>query len=185
MRNFDCCEYTYRHRKMFVYVLNRLVKDKKLKEEMLRRAKLHDLDKELMYLFCEKWDTINYHVSTQPHHLESGKSSCYEDLVETVLDYECAPYTKPDKPLNAYDFVQKLLGMNLITKETKDALVAIMEQFGIARSYDVKDEDPEGIRFAESIGTVTEEMILMEVLEYAATNPPILNEIKRRMNEEL
>lgn len=184
MRNFDCCEYTYRHRKMFVYVVHKLIQDEALKEELLRRAKVHDMDKELMYMFCEKWDTINYHIAHRPHHLESGLGSCYEDFVETVIDYECAPYTKPDKPLNAYDFVHKLLDMELITKEIGDKLFGIMKEFGIDRSYDVTKEDVEGMAFAESLGEVTEEQILLEVIEYAASNPPELPEVISYIKEK-
>ena len=82
---------------------------KNLKEEMLKRAKIHDMDKMVMYLFMEQKEAQKIHMMHQPHHLENSLPRTYEDLVETIIDYECAPYTKPDKPLNAYDFTNLLV----------------------------------------------------------------------------
>ena len=102
MKNFNWCIYTYRHRRAFEYCVNKLIHDPDLKEEMLKRAKIHDMDKMVMYLFLEQKEAQKIHMMHQPHHLENSLPRTYEDLVETIIDYECAPYTKPDKPLNAY-----------------------------------------------------------------------------------
>lgn len=165
IRNFEWCVYTYRHRRAFVYVVNKLVKDAALKEEMLRRARVHDMDKMLMYLFWDQYESQKRHVEQQPHHLECKKQKTYHDLVETVIDYECAPYTKPDKPLNAYDFMNKLLEMQLIDTEVADKLLEIMHDFGIDSSYDTT-KDVAGMEHVKAIGEVTEDMIWQEVIEY-------------------
>lgn len=169
MKNFEWCVYTYKHRKAFVYVVNKIVKDPKLKEEMLQRAKVHDMDKMLMYLFLDPIESQKLHVAKQPHHLESGKGTSYYDLVETVIDYESAPYTKPDKPLNAFDFVHKLLEMGLLEQQKADQLIGIMHELGIDSSYEVM-KDPEWLKYMEAIDEVTEEMILLEVLQYVDEN---------------
>jgi hypothetical protein len=91
--------------------VNKLIHDPNLREEMLRRARIHDMDKMVMYLFMEQKEAQKIHMMHQPHHLENSLPRTYEDLVETIIDYECAPYTKPDKPLNAYDFTNLLMQM--------------------------------------------------------------------------
>lgn len=185
INNFDWCVYTYRHRRAFVYVVDRLIQDSELKEEMLRRAKVHDMDKMLMYLFLDQHESQNRHVEQQPHHLECQKDKTYYDLVETVIDYECAPYTKPDKPLNAYDFTNKLLEMKLITQETANSLIAIMHDFGIDSSYDTT-KDVDGMNYVRQLGDVTQEMILKEVLQYLEDNDsPETSYVLQRMKSEL
>lgn len=179
MRNFEWCVYTYKHRRAFIYIVDKLISNPMLKQEMLKRAKVHDMDKMLMYLFLDQITSQKIHVQNQPHHLESGKGNTYYDLVETVIDYECAPYTKPDKPLNAYDFTKKLLEMGYLEREKADRLFEIMHDFGIDRSYKVT-EDLEGLAYMDEIGEVTEEMILLEVLKYVDDNRN--NELKHIEN---
>ena len=107
MKNYEWCVYTYKHRRAFEYVAKRLIKDDVLLEKILERGKMHDLDKQLLYLFLEWDDCVQYHITHRSHHPESGGNKTYEDYVEMVIDYECSPYTKPDKPLNAYDTLYK------------------------------------------------------------------------------
>ena len=108
------CIYTYRHRKAFEYCVRKLIKEPALRDEMLRRARIHDMDKMIMYLFLDQKEAQEIHVKTMPHHLENQLPRTYEDYVETVIDYECAPYTKPDKPLNACDFTKLLLDRKVL-----------------------------------------------------------------------
>lgn len=177
MRNFDWCAYTWRHRKVMVWLTERLIKDPELRQRMLDRIQDHDMDKMLLYLFYDQTECQMYHVYTQPHHLEYRGEVTWEDRMETVLDLESAPYTKPDKPLNACDFTEKLLELAYITKETADQLHDIMEEWGINRSADMT-QDTEGMRFAEQLGEVTEEMILLEVMEYLVRHPEALETVK-------
>ena len=175
MNNFDWCTYTYRHRIAFKYVTEKLIKDKDLKASILKRAEVHDMDKMLMYLFMDQYESQKIHVQNKAHHLECSLPKTYEDLVENVIDYECAPYTKPDKPLNAYDFTKKLLAMELISEDIYTKLVEIMHEFGIDSSYDITKDD-EAMNFVRHMPEVTEEMILIEVMNYINDNPD--NELK-------
>lgn len=165
VKNFEWCKYTYMHRKAFAYCVEKFVHEPELKLEMQKRAKVHDMDKMVMYLFLEQSEAQKIHTDTQPHHLENKLERTYEDLVEAVIDYECAPYTKSDKPLNAYDFVRLLVDWNALDEKTGKELISIMEQLCIARSGTV-EEDREGLEYINSISDVTEEMILEEILEY-------------------
>lgn len=170
MKNLKWCIYTYRHRRAFGYCVDKYIHEPALREEMQRRAKIHDMDKMIMYLFMDQKEAQEMHIRTKAHHLENQLPRTYEDFVETVIDYECAPYTKPDKPLNAFDFANLLVDWKALDKETGDKLIAIMEQLGIANSATYA-EDEEGRQYIDSIGDVTEEMILEEVLCYINENP--------------
>lgn len=184
MKNLQWCIYTYRHRKAFEYCARKLIRDPGLRDVMLRRARVHDMDKMIMYLFLDQKEAQEMHVKNQPHHLENQLPRTYEDFVETVIDYECAPYTKPDKPLNAYDFTKVLVDWKALDGETGDKLIGIMEELGIANS-DSYAEDAEGQAYINGIGEVTEEMIYEEILRYVNENPDNeLNEILEYVNNK-
>ena len=170
MKNLKWCIYTYRHRKAFEYCVRKYIQEPVLREEMLRRAAVHDMDKMIMYLFMDQKSAQEMHVKTQPHHLENDLPRTYEDYVETVIDYECAPYTKPDKPLNAYDFTHLLMDWKALDEETGNKLISIMEEIGIANSTTFFD-DEEGQKYIDSLEEVTEEMIYEEILTYINEHP--------------
>lgn len=182
MKNFEWCVYTYRHRKAFTYCVRKLVHEPSLRTEMLRRAKAHDMDKMIMYLFLDQKEAQKLHVQTKPHHLENNLPRSYEDYVEAVIDYECAPYTKPDKPKNAFDLTNLLMEWKALDAVTGAKLIAIMRELGIANSSSVS-EDAEGRTFMAGISDVTEEMIYREILEYINENRENeLNEIIEYIN---
>ena len=170
MRNLEWCIYTYRHRKAFEYCVRRYIKEPSLREEMLKRAAVHDMDKMLMYLFMDQKAAQEMHTKTQPHHLENDLPRTYEDFVETVIDYECAPYTKPDKPLNAYDFTHLLMDWKVLDDETGGRLLSIIKEFGIDNS-ETYTEDAEGQEYISNYNDVTEEMIQDELLTYVRNDP--------------
>lgn len=169
MRNMDWLIYTHRHRQAFRYCVEKLITDPGLRQRMLDRAEVHDMDKMVMYLFMDQHSAQLLHVSTQPHHLENRLPRSHDDLVETVIDYECAPYTKPDKPLNAYDFTHKLMKMAVLDTDTGEKLISIMRELGIARSGTV-EEDQAGLAFCRCEMPVTQETILEEILRYVDEN---------------
>lgn len=76
-----------------------------------KRIMLHDIEKPVLYTIMEKKEASKLHRATSIHHqnnfhLYEGKQA-YNNRKESVLDYECARYTKSDKPLNAYSTIQK------------------------------------------------------------------------------
>ena len=165
MKNLEWCIYTYRHRRAFEYCVKKLILEPSLRAEMLERAKIHDMDKMLMYLSMDQKEAQKIHTMTQPHHLENDLDRSYEDLVEAVIDYECAPYTKPDKPLNAYDFVNLLVEWKVLDKKTSESLFSIMEKLGIACS-DTYTQDIEGQEYIKRFSDITEDMINEEIRRY-------------------
>lgn len=95
IKNIDRIKYTLAHRKAF----------RKVEKELLGyntfRSLFHDLDKVFLYPLFEYKKVHNFHRSHTKHH--SVKASSHADFVQMVIDWECARYTKPDKPLNARD----------------------------------------------------------------------------------
>lgn len=187
MKNFDWCVYTYNHRKMFAYIADKLIKDEKDKRIILERARWHDVDKLLMYAFLDQDISQKHHVIVRNHHLECKNEKTYMDYLETVIDYECSPYTKPDKPLNAFDFLNKLKDMKLVSDKDAEILFSIMHQLGIDRSYNVQTdaEGAGGMEYVRSLPKVTEEMILKEIVTYVDSNkdneiPWILEQLEKK-----
>ena len=169
MKNLEWLRYTYKHRRAFDYCVDKLIKEPALHSELKRRAKVHDMDKMIMYLFMDQKAAQELHVKTKAHHLENDVPKSYEDLVETVIDYECAPYTKPDKPLNAFDLTGLLVDYKVLDDEMAGRLYAIMKELGIDRSADLT-QDTEGMEYVNAIDEITEEMILSDILFYINEN---------------
>ena len=100
----SCVFYTLKHKRAFL----------KIEKTFLRRNTLrgfmHDVDKIFLYLFCF-WMSIEdiqeFHRKHQKHHVDNNLKKTYADLLETVIDWESARFTKPDKQLNAYETLMK------------------------------------------------------------------------------
>ena len=180
MKNLEACIYTWKHRRAFEYCVRRLIREPSLRGRMLSRAASHDMDKMIMYLLMDPETAQEIHVRTSPHHMENALEKSRDDLVETVIDYECAPYTKPDKPLFAWDFVNRLLKEKRMGEKDAALLREIMEELGIAHPESLED-DPAGTEFIRGLGPVSEEMIFEEIFRYLAEHPQ--NELKRILAE--
>lgn len=95
----------------------------------------HDWDKLFMYVFLpflgEEWIS-NFHRQVQPHHptyqedgVLYGKCPIEVDWVEAVIDWECAKLTKPDKPFNARQTMEKYY------PEYKEYVEPILKELGL------------------------------------------------------
>ena len=162
MRNFDYCKYTFLHRKALQYYIeknNYLTQDEK--QALLKRAKVHDMDKLVLYLFREKESASKYHRDHASHHLKQWVPFSDLDLLESIFDYECAALTKPDKPLNAYDTV-----LNYYS-DFKEYYLPVLKRLHMDSSYlAVSEEDKNYInQFIP-----TEKTILAEIREYLQNN---------------
>ena len=96
--------YTFQHKKAFLRV------EKQLRGKNTLHGYLHDTEKMLLYLFCF-WLNLKqiqaFHRKHNKHHVENDLPKSQEDLLDAVIDWECARQTKPDKPLNAYQTLMK------------------------------------------------------------------------------
>ena len=118
--NIGAIKYTLEHRKAF----------RKIEKELLGhntiRSVLHDLDKVILYNIWPHKKVKEFHRKTARHHVENNIKKTKKDYIEMIIDWECARYTKPDKPLNAYDTLYKWY------PELEKEILPILEEFNIA-----------------------------------------------------
>lgn len=117
MKNRDIIQYTLNHRRAFRKV------EKQLLGKNTVRSLFHDLDKVMLYNFFDYKKVHNFHRKHMRHHSEKAKT--HNDFVQMVIDWECARFTKPDKPLNARDTLYKLY------PELKEDILPILEELGL------------------------------------------------------
>jgi hypothetical protein len=92
--------YIIRHKIAFLKI------EKKLTGKISLAGLLHDLDKIFLHMLFLSEDTIRkIHRENSSHHVENRKNKI--DYIQMIIDCECARYTKPDKPLNAYETFSK------------------------------------------------------------------------------
>ena len=99
--------YTEKHRKACLYLAEKYVKEGLMPPEIIDRMKVHDVDKLSLYMIMDKMSAQKKHQDTQAHHFGNSIIKTDLDYMEAVIDWESARYTKPDKPLNAYDTLYK------------------------------------------------------------------------------
>lgn len=99
MKNNDRIHYTLAHRKAFRKV------EKQLLGHNTIRGFLHDLDKVFLYMVFEYKKVHDFHRKHSRHHML--KAHTHADYVQAVIDWECSRFTKPDKPLNARETLEK------------------------------------------------------------------------------
>lgn len=92
-------KYSLEHRKAF------LTLEKKLLGKNTIRGYLHDIDKIILYHFLPTEFVHTCHQWWSKHHEHRAKT--HNDFVQMAIDWECARFTKPDKPLDAYDTLYK------------------------------------------------------------------------------
>ena len=154
MRNIEHIEYTYKHRKIVIYLAEKYFSKN---QELLKQIQLHDLDKLFMYLFYDKKHCSSIHRQLISHHdneLEKTKL----DYIEMVLDWESARYTKPDKPLNAYDTLYKYY------PDMEKEILPILREMKIDETNLPMDQDV--VDYVNNIGNVTLKEIKKEIKKY-------------------
>lgn len=153
----DYVKYTKLHRE----VVLSLAKKHGIEIEGLEN---HDLDKFLTYWFYTDEEVQNYHWQHNEHH--HTETTDVNVLTEMVLDWASAPYTKPDKPLNAYDTLYRWYPSMI------DKILPILERYGLA----VHEENPKAISqedFEAKCAEITTEDVVNDVrkaMEYFSQN---------------
>lgn len=167
MINENCIQYTMDHRLAFKFVVDKLVKDPEDYQEMRKRAIWHDMDKVLLYTLVPKVAASQYHRRTSPHHPEA-QNKVYKtryDLLEAVIDFECAGYTKSDKPLNACD--------TLLTYDYthRDELMEIIKELGIDKSYKNTPTDIDWLEYQSNSPKTADMDISFMLYRYCISYP--------------
>lgn len=117
-KSYKHIPYTFKHWKMVL----------KLEKKYIGYYKypFHDLDKLFMYIFFPYLGTKiiqKIHTKFANHHLRKYKKHMNFD--EAILDWESARFTKPDKPLDAWDTYQKYFS------NFSNELLPIFEKFNL------------------------------------------------------
>lgn len=73
------------------------------------RHLLHDVDKLFLYVFYDKNIVTNLHRNTTSHHVDFKAVGTLSNntIIDAIIDWECARFTKPDKPLTARETLKK------------------------------------------------------------------------------
>ena len=151
MKNLDKIKYTYKHRKIIYFLGEKYSNDKKL----LDKLTMHDIDKMFMLLYYDKDVVKKVHRDNSSHH-DNDLEKTKLDYMEMVLDWESARYTKPDKPLNAYDTLYSYY------PHLVDKIVPILEEFNI--NYSTNDMEEDVVEYVNSLGEVSENDIKKELV---------------------
>ena len=123
MKRFGKIKYTLSHRRAFRAV------EKQVLGKNTVSGWLHDIDKVLLYPILGEKITGAMHRKLSSHHVPRCLRS-EKHIVQAIIDWECARFTKPDKPLNAYDTMCKYY------KDYEDALLPVLRQLGLAGALD-------------------------------------------------
>jgi len=100
MNKIDDIIYTIRHKIAYLRV------EKQLLGCNTFRGYMHDIDKIWLYIRYNDEDIIRQkHRENADHHVETKHPTI--NLMELIIDCECARYTKPDKPLNAFETIKR------------------------------------------------------------------------------
>lgn len=97
--------------------------EKRLLGKNTIRSFFHDVDKIILYHFLPTEFVHTCHQWWSRHHERRAKT--HKDFVQMVIDWECARFTKPDKPLNAYDTLYKFY------PHLKDKLLPILKELNL------------------------------------------------------
>ena len=152
--NFEKLYYTFMHRRAIRFILDTYFPDHPMYDDLDYRAEIHDLDKCLfLALGGDKKLASQYHRDNSPHHMETNSNPSNLDMMEAIIDYESAGFTKSDKPLNAYDTV---IAWN---KPHGDALIDIMSQYDMDKSYEINPSNTDWINWNGGWEPSEEEML--------------------------
>lgn len=112
----EVSKYTLRHRRAFLKV------EKELLGKNTPRGYLHDIEKPLLYMIVGKKMGSKIHKKISRHH---NRAKTKQDRIQQIIDWECARYTKPDKPLDAVQTLYKMF------PELKSEILPIMRELGL------------------------------------------------------
>ena len=97
--------------KHFKYTLKHKAAFLKVEKEVLGKNTVagyfHDCDKLFLYLvpFVKKGTVSKIHRNRSKHHIQNATTK--SQITQAIIDWECARFTKPDKPLDAFDTMKK------------------------------------------------------------------------------
>lgn len=108
-------KYTLEHRKAYIRTAKEL-------GVFSFRHYFHDLDKLFLYFIFDLKKASKIHRNWSRHH---NKAKTKNDYIDMVIDWECARFTKPDKPLNARET------LNAYYPELTNKVEPVLQELGL------------------------------------------------------
>lgn len=164
MRNAEALRYSFEHRQAIAYVAQKRFGDDPMFPMLEKEIRFHDLDKMYLYTLVDKKSASAYHKATSHHHLENNHKMSKLELMEAICDWECAAYTKPDKPNNAFDAIKRL------KPNHSGEMLTMLANYGMAYSYDISCDDDDWISW-DGRREASEANIMKEIELYKETFP--------------
>lgn len=125
-KTIDSQIYTLNHKQAFM--ANQLI----YRKQLTKSGILHDVDKLVLYSMLPKEDASRLHRDYAHHHVNNINTD--SDIEDCIIDYECARFTKTDKPLNAYNTVMKY------HPDSYDKFKATLERFNLDSPIDANPD---------------------------------------------
>ena len=134
MDNLESIKYTYKHRKVVDFLAKKYLSKKEYKL-IYPQIKLHDFDKMMSYLFYPRETCKVIHRDNSAHHVGNDIKKSRLDYLEMIFDWESARYTKPDKPLNAYDTLIRFY------KDEEEHILPLLKELKLDKEGTEMEED--------------------------------------------
>ena len=148
--NLHKMRYTYLHRQAIFTLAEKLGID-------ATPYLTHDTEKYLMYLWLEEDVTRECHRILNRHHdYDKGVAIDRETLVEMMLDWESARFSKPDKPRNAYDTLYKWMPV-----EMHEPMAALLKEYNLY--YPTNESGITAEEYKKQSEAITPAMIAAEI----------------------
>lgn len=166
-KNYKNIVYTFLHRQAFKEVELRLL------GKNTERSNVHDMDKMCLFLVTSKSESGEIHRKVAEHH--NKRATNKDVLIETAIDWECARFTKPDKPLNARETMLKYYN----TPSMINRMTPILVELGINKEGAYLCEPCTEETFNYMLSTVSIEDLVNEYYQYIKlTEPSLINIIQ-------
>lgn len=148
--NLHKMRYTYLHRQAIFTLAEKLGID-------ATPYLTHDTEKYFMYLWLEEDVTRECHRILNRHHdYDKGVAIDRETLVEMMLDWESARFSKPDKPRNAYDTLYKWMPV-----EMHEPMAALLKEYNLY--YPTNEAGITAEEYKKQSEAITPAMIAAEI----------------------
>ena len=116
-KNKKYIKYTWKHKIAFLKV------EKIVLGKNTIRGYLHGTEKLFLYLFLPKKTVSRINRSMSRHHVKRARTE--SDFTQMMIDWECARFTKADKPLDAYETLYKFY------PQLQDKMIPLFQKYKI------------------------------------------------------
>ena len=148
--NLHKMRYTYLHRQAIFTLAEKLGID-------ATPYLTHDTEKYFMYLWLKEDVTRECHRILNRHHdYDKSVAIDRETLVEMMLDWESARFSKPDKPRNAYDTLYKWMPV-----EMHEPMAALLKEYNLY--YPTNEPGITAEEYKKQSEAITPAMIAAEI----------------------